>query len=331
MPRAAIAKTLRTNPSALIICHEEPDGDALGSSLALAHALRQMGGAPAVACADGVPESLAFLPGASGVLRLSPDPDPPLVVTVECSTVERAGALAEAVRRAQTVVAIDHHAGHVPYADITDWDPTAAAAGEQVADLIQQLGVPFDRPIAISLLTALLTDTGAFRFSNTRPQTLVLAAEMVEHGANIAEIVRSVYEEVSAPSLRLLGVALAGLELHDDGRVATAVVTPAMATAAGARPGEATGIAAALRTIRGVRLAMVFDATGPGIRVSLRARDGARADRVAAALGGGGHPGAAGAEMAGSVEEAVRTALAVAVQEFRATEDTGGTDAREIR
>ncbi len=326
VPRAAIAKTLRSDPSPLIVCHEEPDGDALGSSLALAHALRKVGGSPAVACADGVPDALAFLPGAAEVLRAVPDPVPPLVVTIECSTVERAGPLAAAVVRARTVVAIDHHAEHAPYASLTDWDPTAAAAGEQVADLIRLIGVPFDRPIAISLLTALLTDTGVFRFQNTSPRTLRLAAEMVEYGASIAEIVRSIYEEVSVSSLRLLGAALAGLRLHEGGRVATAVVTPKMAADAGAEPGEAAGIAAALRTVRGVRLAIAFDATGPEVRISVRARDGARADTVAAVFGGGGHPGAAGAETSGRLEEAVQAALDAASREIAAVRDLGGTD-----
>ncbi len=312
-PRETIARTLRASGHTLIVCHLNPDGDCLGAGLALSAALERIGVDATVACEDGVPNSLAFLPGASRVVRAVPDAlGIPVAVALECGTQDRAGVLAPALGRAGTLIAIDHHSERPAYAQLTYWDPAAAAVGELVMDLIAQLGVAIDRPIATCLLAALATDTGVFRYANTTPRTLRLAAELMERGASLGEVVRAVYEEQPAPAVRLLGHALAASHLHDGGAVAVTTVTPAMLVAAGAGPDDVAGIAAVLRTISGVRMAVVLEDRGDTVRVSIRARDGARADRMAQELGGGGHGGAAGAEMKCRIEEAVTRVLSVA-------------------
>lgn len=317
--RAAVAQALKSSARTLIVCHTSPDGDCLGAGLALALALERLGRSVVVGSQDGVPSALAFLPGAGRVVTHVPDDAPYAVaVTMECGTLGRTGALAPAVAKASMIIAIDHHEDHLPYAHLTDWDPDAAAVGEQVADLVRRLGVAIDRPIALNLLAALVTDTGVFRFANTTPSTLRLAADLVERGASIPEIVRAVYEDQPASALRLLGTALAGLELRAGGRIAFTVLTPAMVAAAGASPQDAPGIAGLLRTIQGVRLALVLEQRAEIVHVSIRSRDGARANAVAQALGGGGHPAAAGAEVRGSLEDTVALALEAAVRELDA-------------
>ncbi len=325
--QATIARTLKDSPRTLIVCHVAPDGDCLGAGLALGEALRRLGGAVTVASADGVPANLAFLPGADAIVRHSPDGATYAVaVTMECSELGRTGALAQAVRSSGMIIAIDHHAGHKPYAHLTDWDPTAAAVGEQVADLIRTLGVEIDRPIALALLTALITDTGVFRYGNTTSRTLRLAADLVDRGATIGEIVRAVYEEQPASALRLLGGALAKLEMHEGGAVALALITPEILSAAGALPEEVSGIAAMLRTIAGVRLAMTLEDRAGTVRISIRARDGLRADRVAEAFGGGGHAAAAGAEPSGRLEEVARRVLDESRRELSRSRDGANAD-----
>ncbi|MDQ7857353.1 MAG: bifunctional oligoribonuclease/PAP phosphatase NrnA [Armatimonadota bacterium] len=321
-PRAAIAQALADSVRALIVGHVAPDGDCLGAGLALGAALRRLGKTAVVACADGVPASLRFLPGAGAVATAVADDEAfDVAVTLECATLPRAGALAGAVRRARLVAAIDHHPDHVPYADLTDVDPRAPAVGAMVADLIRRLGVSLDRAMALNLLTAVVTDTGAFRYANATPGALRLAADLMAYGASVHEVVRAVYEEQPVQAVRLLGTALTGVALHHNGRVATAVLTPAALAATGASWEDTSGIAAALRGIAGVRLAMVFEEREDRIRVSLRSRDGARADRVARALGGGGHPEAAGAEPAGGLEEVVALALDLAAAEVGVVDD----------
>lgn len=315
-PRATIAQVLARSPRTLLVCHEAPDGDCLGSALALARALATLGREALVASPDGVPGALRVVPGAEHVVTAVPDAwQPEVAVTLECGTLARAGALAADVARAATIIAIDHHAEHQPYAHLTDWDPAAAAVGEQVADLIARLGVTLDAAMAQALLVALVTDTGVFRYANTTPRVLRLAAELMERGAELVPIVRRVYEEQPVGAVRLLGAALATCQLYLDGAVAVAVVTPAMRAAAGPGADDAAGIAAALRSIAGVRLAAVLEERGGVVRVSLRARDGVRADRVAARLGGGGHVAAAGAQVAAGVDAALQQVLAAAAAE----------------
>jgi phosphoesterase RecJ-like protein len=239
-----------------------------------------------------------------------------VVVTMECSTLDRAGAFEGIVRGAPTIIAIDHHARLEPYAHLADWEPAAAAVGQQVHDLIARMNVEVDRTIALCLQTALVTDTGVFRYPNATPEALRLAATLAERGAPVSEVVRRVYEQQPASTLRLLGHALTGMSLHHDGAVAVAVIGPDMLGAAGAGPGETSGIAAVLRTIVGVRLAMTFEDDHGIVRVSLRSRDAVRADRVARELGGGGHAEAAGADVPGTLDDTVRRALALAAREI---------------
>lgn len=315
--RAAIAQALKTSARTLIVCHTNPDGDCLGTGLALAIALERLGRAAVVGSQDGVPETLTFLPGAARIVAaVARDVAFDTAVTIECGSLDRAGTLKSAVAAAPTVIAIDHHEDHRPYAALTDLDPTAAAVGEQVADLIPRLGVVIDPTIALNLLTAIATDTGVFRFANTTARTLRVAADLIERGAVLHDIVRAVYEEQPASALRVLGAALAGIELREGGAIALTVITPAMLQAAAASPEDVRGVAAMLRTIRGVRLALVFEERSSAVHVSIRARDGVRANTVAQSLGGGGHPAAAGAEVRRSLAETVTLALDAARREL---------------
>jgi phosphoesterase RecJ-like protein len=315
-PQAAIARVLTSSDRILIVAHVNPDGDCLGAGLALGAALRRIGREVTVGSGDGVPATLRFLPGSSEIVaRLPAGADWDTAVTMECTTVDRAGAFEPAVRAARAIIAIDHHAERPAYAHHVDWDPAAAAVGEQVASLIGHLGVALDRSMAINLLTALVTDTGVFRYSNTTPRALRLAAALVDAGGSISDIVEAVYEAQSPSSVRLLGAALAAATLHAGGAVATTVITPAMMAQAGAGSEETSGIASALRTIAGVRIALMFEQRAATVRVSIRSRDGARADEVARALGGGGHPAAAGAESRLPLDEVVRIALDAASRE----------------
>ena len=308
-PVGQIAATLRTSRSVLIVCHVGPDGDCIGSALALALALDALDVPCIVGSADGVPETLRFLPASARIVTVPPADPPDASVAVECSTPERAGTFAAALVSARTVVNLDHHLMNSQYGTIVYWDTTAAAVGEQVEEIIRALGVPVTPAIAECLLAAVVTDTGVFRFPNTSPKVLRLAAALVEAGASTHRIVEQVYEARTPGSVRLLGQALATVRMTPDGRAAWTVVTPPMLADSGALPEDTTGIAGALRQISGVRVALMFEHTGDGIRVSIRSRDGARSNVIAEALGGGGHAGAAGFTQQGTLDDVVALTL----------------------
>lgn len=327
MPRARIAASLRNADRILLVNHVDPDGDTLGSTLALALVLESLGKRVTVGSDGGVPSTFAFLPGADRVLQ-----EPPagaafdVALTMECSTLSRCGRFAPLVAQAPVIAAIDHHESHTPYAHLDDWDPGAAAAGEMTADLIRLLGVPITPPVATALLTALATDTGVFRFPTVRPETLRLGAALMEAGGNLTEIVEAVYEQRSLAATRLLGYALLRTTLSDEGRVAYATLTESLLRAAGADTEDSAGIVGALRAIAGVTVAVLFEETPEGISVSIRARAGVRANLIAEALGGGGHPAAAGCTVPPPIEEAVARTLE-AVREELARRREGRRDA----
>jgi len=323
-PRTRIAAALRSSARVLLVTHVAPDGDVLGSTLALASALEALGKTVVVASEDGLPPAFAFLPGAERVVReLPPDAAFDAAVTVECSTPQRCGRFAPVVLAAPLVIVIDHHESHVPYGHLEDWQPGAAAAAEQVADLIRELGVPLNAAMATALLAGLVTDTGVFRFPTVHPGTLRLAAQLMEAGAPLGEIVASVYERRSLASVRLLGYALLRAAPAAEGAIVYTTLSEALVRAAGAEPDDSAGIVGTLRTVRGVRVAILFEESGGEVRVSIRARDGARAHLIAERFGGGGHPGAAGCTLPGPLAEAVPRVLAAAEAELRRGPELG--------
>ncbi len=312
-----IAETL-LGRRALLLNHVSPDGDCLGSTLALARALRARGQHAVVASSDGVPEMYRFLPGADQVVTELP-PDEPFgaVVFMECSSPDRAGALAARAVGVPLWINIDHHVSNGGYGDLILYDPTAAAVGELVTPIAQALG-PIDAATATCLLAALLTDTGSFRYASVTPRTLRVAADLVEWGASSADVYTQVYENRPAAALRLLGMALSRLEVSSDGRIAWTAVTQEMLRASGASMEESEGIVGALRALGGVQVALLFKEEADGIRVSLRGRPGVRAHVIAETFGGGGHAAAAGFTAAGPLPDVVRRTLEAVQRELAA-------------
>lgn len=317
LPRQ-IATTLRTSPDVLIACHVSPDGDCIGASLALALATSRLGVRAVVGSSDAVPEAFVDLPGADQIINTPPVEAFTSAVAMECSTIERAGVFADALRRAGTLINIDHHLSNAEYGHIVYWDTGAAAVGELVTEIIRALGTPIDAAIAQCLLAAIVTDTGVFRFTNVTPRVLRLAAELVEAGGSIPRVVERVYETRTPGGLRLLGMALASVRLSADGRVAWTTVTPEMMKVSGALPEDTTGIVGMLRQIRGVKVALMFEPTAEGVRASIRSRDGVRSHVIAETFGGGGHQAAAGFTLAGSIDEVVSKTLLEVEKEVRA-------------
>jgi bifunctional oligoribonuclease and PAP phosphatase NrnA len=316
-PAERIAETL-LGRRVLLLNHVSPDGDCLGSTLALARALRARGQEAVVGSSDGVPEMYRFLPDADRVVTDVPA-EPPFgaAVFMECSTPDRAGALAARAVGAPLWINIDHHVSNGGSGDLILYDPTAAAVGELVTPIVQALG-PIDAPAATCLLAAILTDTGSFHYASVTPRTLRIAAELVQAGASPADVYTQVYENRPAAAYRLLAIALSRLELSPDGRIAWTSVTQEMLRASGAPMEESEGIVGQLRAIAGVRVALLFKEEPDGVRVSLRARAGIRANIIAEAFGGGGHAAAAGFTATGPLPEVMRRTLAAVRQELAA-------------
>jgi phosphoesterase RecJ-like protein len=321
-PVRPIAELLRRENRFLIITHYRPDGDAIGSQLALAILLTNLGKHVTAWNDDPVPAKFRFLPHSN---LIQPPPAEPqdfdVVIAVDVSTWQRAGTGTERIRARKHFINIDHHVSNEKFADINWIVPEAPASGQVVYRLIKDGGFTLTREIAACLFTAIYTDTGQFSYASTTGECLRIAAELVETGLNVGDISRHVYESYPYARVRLLQKALADLKLTNHNRVAYTWVTCDMYEESGAKREDTEGLIDYARSIDGVLVALLFEEMAePGkIRVSLRSKHPqVDVNAIARHFGGGGHREAAGLRITGKpkeVEEKVLAAVASALQQ----------------
>lgn len=307
---AAMAAALLRHDSLVITCHVDPDPDCLGSMLALEWGLTRLGKQVAMVSSDPVREESRFLPGADRV-RQAPAPPADALIIVDCDS-SRIGAVRKQLSQYEYVYNIDHHVTNTGEGALHYVDPQAAATGEIIFRLLtDHWRLPLDATAATNLYAALMADTGSFRYSNTTAATLHIAAQLVAAGAKPDEIAGSFYDDTSWNALMLLKLSLDTLAKSADGRVAWMVVTRDMLAQAGAVDDDSSGFVQYPRSIRGVEAALLLRELADGqTRVSLRSRGRVDVSAVAAAFGGGGHPGASGCTINAPISEALDRLLA---------------------
>jgi phosphoesterase RecJ-like protein len=292
----------------MITSHVRPDGDGLGSGLALYWMLRDLGKEATVILRDPVPAGYKVLPGSELVL-VQPDVTEryDAAFVMECSDVERPGLPS---LKNQLVVNIDHHSTTQPFGHINWIDSTAAAVGEMIYNLCKALGVEVTKEIAECIYTALLTDTGSFHFSNTTERTLKIASELVRRGVEPARISQALYYSNSFSKVRLLGLVLSTIERDASGRIAWMIMTQDMLSRADAREEDADGIINHALSVGEVEAVAFFKELTPGAyRVSLRSKGRINVAKVAETFGGGGHRNAAGCLVEGEFEQVRRCVI----------------------
>ena len=290
----------------LITAHVDPDGDAVGSCLGLLLALRHRGKEGHVILDSPLPDSLTFLPESEGIR--SPDQVTkrfPHAFVLDSSSLERVGRVAtQNLTPDARIAVIDHHWGNGGFGAPRLVNPEASATAELVYDLLESWRVPFSPEIATCLYTWILSDTGGFRFANTSARTLRVSARLVEHGVNAATVAEAIYATKTAPSLRILGLALASLETKSGGTIGAMTISRAMFDQAGAKPEDADGIVQYAKALAGARVGVLIQEVTPGeIRASLRSDGTVDVNEVASHFGGGGHRNAAGLRVRGVLEE----------------------------
>lgn len=302
-----LLETLRSAKRVRIGTHVNPDGDALGSALALSHWLDARGISNEVLCQDPAPAHLQFLPGVER-LRLEPDEATPDVAAVlDLEALHRLGRLRSHFEAVRPLVVVDHHVPQEAAGDLRLIDTSAAATAVLVAELLLDADRELSPDIATCLLTGLVTDTGSFRYRNVNARALRLAAELVERGANLPLITSEVYQRKRLGAVRLLGRALENLCVDEPHRLAWSTLSPEDFAAAGATREDTESIVNEILAIGSVDVAILLRQAEPGpVWVSLRSRDSFDVGRVAARFGGGGHPNAAGCTFRTSLEEATR-------------------------
>lgn len=322
-PLKQIAALFRSEKSFLVLTHYRPDGDAVGSQLALAILLKNLGKHVEAWNDDDVPAKFHFLPHRDMVKRPPAKPkDFDVVVSIDASTWQRVGTAAEKIGKRKHFVNIDHHVSNEKFAEINWIVPESPASGQIAFDLIKQGGFKLTRDIATCLYAAISTDTGSFSFGNTTAASLRVAAELVEAGVDVGEVCRHIYESYPYARLQLLQMVLAELKLADKNRVAYFWITAEMYKNSGAKGEDTEGLIDYARSIEGVLVAILFEELPESrlIRISLRSKHPkVDVNSIARHFGGGGHSEAAGARIAGEprdveakVVAAVGAALAAA-------------------
>jgi phosphoesterase RecJ-like protein len=292
---------LRTARSVLVASHENPDGDAIASTLALYNALRATGRDVVAYNRDGVPNDYRFLPGWEAVVtRVPADAAFDLGIVLDAGELRRAGNWIRAVSR--TLVNIDHHPHSEDFGDIYYVDEQASATGVLVYRLLQAAGWPITPEIAVCLYTTILSDTGSFRYSNADPEAFRVAGEMVAKGVDPWSIASGLYESQEEARLRLLGMALPTIEVAPCGTFASITVTEEMMAATGARSEHTDRFVNYPRSIRGVEVAIFFRQIGPDrYKIGFRSKGTVDVGALAREFGGGGHHNAAGTVIEGTL------------------------------
>ncbi|MGK5115550.1 MULTISPECIES: DHH family phosphoesterase [unclassified Geodermatophilus] len=309
---AVLAEAAASSATVVLSGHVQPDADALGSTLALAEGLRRRGARVLATFPEPfvLPASLAWLPGAEGLVPSSDVPgSPDVFVSLDAASPGRLGELAVLLERAGTSVVVDHHASNPGFGDVRVVDPAAPATVALVADLLDGLGVSLDERLATCLYAGLAADTGSFRFGNTRPDTHGLAARLLATGIDHAAISQRLFDTAPFGWLGLLSVVAGRAVLEPD--VGAGLVWTWSSTAEAAEhglPGEQLeALVDVVRSTQEADVACVLKGQDDGSwSVSLRSRGATDVARVAVALGGGGHRAAAGFTSAADRETTVR-------------------------
>lgn len=310
IPLEAARDAIRARRSFLITSHARPDGDSIGSQLAMAFALDALGKQVRLVNADPAPAHYGVFPGMDRI-EIAPavEGDYDALIVMECGDLKRPGV---GGLDGRFTINIDHHVGNTGYGDVNWYDESAAACSEMVFALVEALGVRISREIAIHTYLAILTDTGSFHHGSMTARTFEIARRCVEAGVDPAVMSRQVFDSSSVGKLKLIGAMLDRMQLEAGGRVAVLRLSDALLQAAGASMDDTEGLINMPLTAGDVQAVVMFK-TDDGGRVSLRSKGAIDVRRVALTYGGGGHRNAAGLTLPDTSDEAERRVIAEVV------------------
>ena len=312
-PLRQIVEAIRSRQRFVISSHARPDGDSIGSQLAMSYALQALGKQVAIVNADPPPAPLMAFAGVPSITianRVEGDFDAAIIM--ECGELERTGV--QDLDRF-FVINIDHHPGNSGYGAIQWFDARAAACGEMVFDLVKALGVPLTVEIATHIYVAILTDTGSFHYSNISPRTFDICRETLEAGVDPVLAARNVYDSNNMGRLKLFGAVLSAMQIDSTGRIAIVYLDHEMARDAGGTYEDTEGLINLPLTVKEIHAVVFFkQIEGDRYRVSMRSKGEIDIGTVAKAFGGGGHKNAAGCTVTGGID-AVQTLLVEKIKE----------------
>ncbi|MCP4684854.1 MAG: bifunctional oligoribonuclease/PAP phosphatase NrnA [bacterium] len=312
-PISQIRGTLEKATRIMVVSHIDPDGDALGTQLAFGSYLKSLGKEVHLVRDSGIPDKYRFLPGVDKIVQANSLPkdisfDTGLVL--ECPSLKRAGSAAGFLANGLQIVNIDHHQDSAEYGTVNWIDTKASSVGEMAYEYFQATDFDIDSDVATCLYTAILTDTGRFRYASTTSRTMTIAGNLIAHGADPRVICDFVYYDMKAPTMILTGRVLNSIEYHHDGRVCILTLTADMLAESGADESDSDGLVDFTLFTKGVTTgALLKEIDADTTKVSLRSCNGVNVAEIAAKFGGGGHFNAAGCRVPLSLDKAKQEIL----------------------
>ena len=316
----SVMETIRRHRRFTVSSHVNPEGDALGSALALASLLKRLGKRAVVATDGGIPKAFEFFPRIAPVVgRPSDVPLPEVAMTVDVPVLARLGSMAGLFEKAGLSVNIDHHVSNQWFAGINWVDPKAAAVGEMIYRLYQAFGVKPSREEALCMYVSIVTDTGSFRYMSTTPQVHQIASDLISRGVSPLKVAQDIYECHSPSDLRFLGRVLTALKSTPDGKISWVEVPYRLLKSCRPGPEIIDELVNYPRSVQTAEVSFVLreQSLDGKIRVSFRSKGRVDVNRIARSFGGGGHRAASGCTVEGTLPQVRQKVLKAARQSVR--------------
>lgn len=285
----------------VLLTHESPDGDAIGSSLAMYLALKGMGKEVDVIIPE-YSKTFAFLPGADEIKQESSE-NYDLAIALDCADMKRLNGWSNYFEDAKTTISIDHHGSNKMFADYNFVDPVSPACAQILVVVLQGLEVEITKAIGTCLLTGIITDTGGFQYPGVNTETFEFAAWLLRIGVNVSDIYKRVLQVKTKPNFELSKLVTERLEFFEDGKITFTYITKEDEKNVKANTGDHEGLVEIGRDIEGVEVAIFLRETDKGFKASLRSNSKVNVSDVCILFGGGGHPRAAGCNIPGTLEQ----------------------------
>lgn len=295
-------KLIKESKKIAILSHIMPDGDNIGSCLALYNALIKLGKNVVLIQDDDIPEMYRFLKNSDRFVKPGENYSIDLVIVLDCGDIGRLGKSARYLEN-KDIINIDHHISNTEFGHHNIVDTSASATAELVYELINKLEIVLDKDICECIYTGIVTDTGQFQYSNTTSVTHKIAADLISNGVEPSKVYKAVYQNNSISKIKLIGKALSLMEFYYDNRIASIMLNKEVFESVGAKDEDTDGLINFARDIKGVEVALLFKETYDGkIKIGFRSKDFIDVNQIAQKFGGGGHIRAAGATVAGEIK-----------------------------
>jgi phosphoesterase RecJ-like protein len=310
-----IINHLKNSNHIIIASHKDPDGDAIGSLIAMGLALEALNKNITLYNESSIPSAYRFLPSVERIVRQIKETNTyDTAIILDCADFQRIGKISSVISKIPVIINIDHHITNTRFGNFNLIDTSACAATVIIYNLLKEMALPINSAIATSIYTGILTDTGSFRFANTNKSAFAICEKMVEAGVDPYNVARHIYGRYSLGQIKLLNLALESIEISDNGKMSMMILTKNMFDETGTRPEDIHGLINYAKSIENIKIAALIHELSHNYHVSLRSVGTFDVGMIACSFGGGVHYRAAGFNIESTLSDIKTQMLNIAVE-----------------